>query len=461
MKNNFEQLIKKGKIALKKSGVKYGEIRIEEYTGSNISIVGKEVEDVKTSENLGGCCRALYSNGWGFVSFNDIDNVSSYYNESAEQSKCIKSKKIELLKIPVVKDYDIMKPADSPEKYNLSEKYKICKNYNDILKKNKKLQTSSVRYRDTIKKTLILTTEGSEIYSETAFCGIAVTAMARDGINIQSGYFTRGDYQGFEKNIIGLEEQCRIISDRAVRLLSAEPVKPGKYTIIIDPVLCGVFAHEAFGHLSEADFIYENQNMKRIMKIGRKFGINELNIIDDPTIPNLAGSYKYDSECVKSKKTYLIKNGILTGRLHSRETAFKLKEKTTGNCRAISFGFPPIVRMSNTYIDKGKYSFKDILEKTESGIYAKGSIGGMTNTEMFTFSSEEAFLIEEGKITKPLRDVILSGNVFETLKNIDMIGNDLKHNGGLGGCGKAGQSPLPVTDGGPHIRIKDVVIGGK
>ncbi len=461
VKKSFEKLIKTAKEFLKNSKGKYGEIRIEEYCGSNISIIGKEVEDVKSSENLGGCCRALYSNGWGFVSFNDINDTVKYFIEAEEQSKCIRSKKIELADAPVVKDSDIIKTADSPDKYNLSDKFDICAKYSSILKKNKKLQTSSVRYRDTIKKTLLLTSNGSEIYSETAFCGIACSAMARDGSNIQSGYFTQGDYQGFKKNILGLEDRCKIIGERAVRLLSAEPVKPGKYVIIIDPVLCGVFAHEAFGHLSEADFIYENPNMKKIMKLGRKFGGDNLNIIDDPTMPNLAGSYKYDSEGVKSKKTFLIKNGILTGRLHSRETASKLKEKTTGNSRAISFGFPPIVRMSNTYIDNGKNTFNEMIESAEYGIYAKGALGGMTNTEMFTFSSEEAFLIENGKITKPLRDVILSGNVFETLKNIDMIGDDLKHHGGLGGCGKGGQSPLPVTDGGPHIRIKDVIIGGK
>ncbi len=225
--------------------------------------------------------------------------------------------------------------------------------------------------------------------------------------------------------------------------------------------MSGVFAHEAFGHLSESDFLFENPNLKKIMKIGRRFGSEDLNIIDDPTLPNLAGSYMFDDECIPSTKTYLIKKGKLSGRLHSRETAAAMNEEPTGNARALNCGFQPIVRMSNTFIDNGKHSFNQMLENTDNGIYAKGSLGGMTNTEMFTFSSEEAFLIKNGKITLPLRDVILSGNVFETLKNIDMIGNDLKLHGGLGGCGKGGQSPLPVSDGGPHVRIKDVIIGGK
>jgi TldD protein len=260
---------------------------------------------------------------------------------------------------------------------------------------------------------------------------------------------------------MNLEDKCNEVCDLANRLLHAEPVKPGKYKVVIDQKLAGVFAHEAFGHLSESDFLYENDELKKVMKLGKKFGPDNLNIIDDPTIPNLAGSYDYDDEGVKTRKNYLIKNGKLTGRLHSRETAYKMEEEVTGNARSISYNYGPIVRMSNTYIDNGNTDFNDMIKEIDNGIYAKGALGGMTNTEMFTFSAEQGYIIKNGEIKKLIRDVILTGNVFTTLHNIQRIGNDLKLFGGLGGCGKAGQSPLPVNDGGPHLSIKDVVIGGK
>jgi TldD protein len=222
-----------------------------------------------------------------------------------------------------------------------------------------------------------------------------------------------------------------------------------------------VFVHEAFGHLSEADFIYEHDRLKEMMKLGRRFGGEQLSIVDDATMPGEAGSYRFDSEGVPAQKTYLLREGKLCGRLHSRETAALLGEAPTGNARAMGYGFDPIVRMSNTYLEPRDYPFERMLAETADGLYAKGFLGGQTDMEMFSFSSEEAFRIRAGKLAERVRDVVLTGNVFYTLEHIDAIGNDLKMYGGLGGCGKGGQSPLRVADGGPHIRIRDVVIGGQ
>jgi TldD protein len=165
---------------------------------------------------------------------------------------------------------------------------------------------------------------------------------------------------------------------------------------------------------------------------------------------------------VAAEKTYLIREGILTGRLHSRETAAKMKEKLSGNARAISYRFPPIVRMTNTYIEpatSGQTGLAEIIADIKEGIYVKNWYGGTTSMEMFTFSAGEAYMIRNGKIAETLRPVVLTGNVFSTLMNIDAIGSDLEMNEG-GGCGKAGQSPLPVSNGSPHIRIQHCLIGG-
>jgi TldD protein len=230
--------------------------------------------------------------------------------------------------------------------------------------------------------------------------------------------------------------------------------------VVLDPVLAGVFVHEAFGHLSEADFVYENDHLRRIMTLGKKFSSSELDIVDSAATPGLRGSYKYDDEGVPATKTYLIKEGRLVGRLHSRETAAKMKEKPTGNARAINYRYPPIVRMTNTYIEPGAASFEDIIGDIKEGVYAKNWYGGTTSMEMFTFSAGEAYMIRNGKLAEALRPVVLTGNVFTTLKNIDAIGNDLEMNQG-GGCGKGAQAPLPVSNGSPHIRIRHCLIGGK
>jgi len=267
---------------------------------------------------------------------------------------------------------------------------------------------------------------------------------------------SRGDFL----QIAHLHPQVREISRRAVELLSAPRVKGGEYTVVLDPVLAGVFVHEAFGHLSESDFVYENPGLQEIMVLGKRFGERILNIVDDAAIPGLRGSYKYDDEGVPARKNYLIREGILVGRLHSRETAGKMGEGLSGNARSASYRFPPIVRMSNTFIEPDTANLDDLLEGIEEGIYARNWHGGTTSMEMFTFSAGEAFMIRKGKIAEPIRPVVLTGNVFATLALIDGIARDLDMNQG-GGCGKGDQYPLPVSNGSPHIRIRKCLVGGR
>jgi TldD protein len=438
----------------------YIEIRIEEITKTRIDYVGKELEHISISEERGGCVRVLKNNAWGVVCFNNIDKLKEETHKAAKIAQLVESN-VKLVKATPVVDEHIIRWGKNPLEISLSEKKHVCEVYNNIvLNSNSKIQTSNIRYRDVAVKKYFANSEGTYILQDSVFCGISISAVARDGINIQQAHFSIGDFNGYNQ-VQELEKEAEQVAKRAVDLLSAEQITGGKYTVVIDPKLCGVFIHEAFGHLSEADFLYENPQLQELMQIGKRFGPEELSVIDYPCIPGEAGYYLYDDEGVKGQKTYLIKDGILSHRLHSRETASKMNETySTGNARAVDYTYEPLVRMSNTYLEPKEDKFEEMIASIPYGIYAKGALGGMTNCEMFTFSAEEAFLIKNGKITKLLRDVVLTGNVFETLANIEAIGDDLRFYGGLGGCGKAGQSPLPVATGGPHIKIRDVIIGG-
>ena len=453
----MEKLIKN---ALKSAKADHIEIRINEGRGTGVSYVGKELESIGESSMMGGCVRALVNGGWGFVAFNDIENLPRYVKMACEQATLVGNKDVSLAETGVINDVVKTQVDVDPADVSLIDKHDLCQKYNNIILSSNKVQTSSVRYVDSHSTLYFANLEGSFIVCKNIFCGVSVMAMAKDGMDVQQAYNSIGDLRGYSK-VENFEESCEEVTKRAVDLLSAKPVEAGKHTVIVDPKLCGVFTHEAFGHLSEADFIYENQKLREIMKLGKRFGSDELSIVDDGTLVGEAGYNKYDSEGTPTQKTYLIKDGILTNRLHSRETAAKMNEKPTGNARAISYGSEPIVRMTNTYMESRDQTFEDMLAGVDDGIYAKGSLGGQTNTEMFTFSAEEAYKIKDGKICEQVRDVVLTGNVFETLMNIDAIGNDRVLFGGLGGCGKGGQSPLRVSDGGPHIRIKDVTIGGR
>jgi TldD protein len=342
---------------------------------------------------------------------------------------------------------------------SLAEKKQMLDEYNEIIWRQPEIQTSTVGYSDSRKKTIFLSSLGSHIEQERADIMLRIAAVAvRDGDVQQVGLSvgSRGDITPFQQ----LHQEVEHLSHHAVALLSAPKARSGEYTVVLDPVLAGVFVHEAFGHLSESDFVYENDRMRELMTLGKQFGSRELNIVDTATLPGLRGSYKYDDEGVPATKTYLIREGKLVGRLHSRETAAKMKEAPTANARAISYRFPPIVRMSNTYIEPGAVSFEDMVSDIKEGIYAKNWYGGTTSMEMFTFSAGEAYMIRNGKIAEALRPVVLTGNVFDTLKNIDAIGDDLDMNQG-GGCGKGGQAPLPVANGSPHIRLRRCLVGGR
>ncbi|RKY57679.1 MAG: hypothetical protein DRP94_08295, partial [Candidatus Latescibacterota bacterium] len=157
-------------------------------------------------------------------------------------------------------------------------------------------------------------------------------------------------------------------------------------------------------------------------------------------------------------KTYLLKEGVLVGRLHNRETSAKMGEPLTGNARAQGYSSEPIVRMTNTYIEPGKVPFEDMLSGIKLGVYAVDMVGGQTMMEMFTFSAGWGYMIRDGRIEELVRDVVLTGNLFETLKNIEAVGDDLRWDHGH--CGKGGQT-APVSTGSPHIRIRNVVVGGR
>ena len=449
------------KRALESASADYAEIRVHRGRGTHVAYVGRELEGIGESTSIGGCVRALVNGGWGFTCFNDLDQLPRYVAMACEQAKMVGGGDAALAPAQPRVDRVAAEPEEDPAGISLAEKEALCRRYNDrILGGSKKIQSSSVCHSDSRAERHFANTEGACLVQETVFCGASLFAIARDNGNVQYGRHSVGDLRGYQI-VRDLDEKCDETVKQAVDLLSAKPVDAGRYTVIMDPRLCGVFIHEAFGHLSEADFLYENPRLLEIMKPGRRFGRDFLTIVDDGTMPGEAGTIFYDSEGTPASRTELIRDGVLTSRLHSRETAAKMNEALTGNARAISYAHAPIVRMTNTYMEPRDHSFEEMLAETDDGLYAIGFLGGQTDMEMFTFSAEYACRIRGGKLAEKVRDVVLTGNVFQTLQDIDMIGNDLTIHGGLGGCGKGGQSPLRVGDGGPHARVRNVVVGGK
>lgn len=285
-------------------------------------------------------------------------------------------------------------------------------------------------------------------------CGFSVMAVAsRSGI-VQMGYERDHTISGL--NIRHRQDLAKTAATRAGELLIAKPSKGGIMKAVLDPELAGVFAHEAVGHASEGDLIKEGSSILK-GKMNEQIGSPLLTIVDDPSLPEF-GFCPVDDEGSETKRTEIIKKGMLMSYLHSKETLASIGHGDAGHCRGMP-GVEPIVRMSNTFIENGDASYDEIIEECKSGILLKGSRGGQVDPGrgMFQFNAEYGYIIENGELTSMVRDVSLSGEILQTLHMISLVGTDLALHPGY--CGKGGQT-VPVTDGSPHLLLNNAVVGG-
>jgi len=449
--------------ALAVADADYCEIRLEETHQTSIVYRGRNLDDIAQSLRYGGNVRALKDGGWGFVSFNSLENLERHVKTACEQAALIgavKQERSQLAALPAAEQEVALSTKVHPKDVPLADKVALFGSYNDlILSYHPAISSSLVRYFDRSIKLYFANSEGTYVAQEKVDIGCGLRAIATSGsTTVQEGVSTgsSNDYSC----VLGQEAELRKACQLAVDLLAAPTVTGGEYTVILDPRMAGLFVHEAFGHLSEADSIMENEELRKIMTLGRRFGKEILDIYDTGIAEGNRGAAPFDDEGVRTEKTYLIKEGVLVGRLHSRESAAKMGERLTGSARALDYRFPPIVRMRTTCIGPGTTTFADMIRDIELGVYAVGGYGGETNGEMFTFTAGHGYMIRQGKVAELVKDVTLTGNVFTTLANIDKVGDDYFFDNNAGGCGKGSQSPLPTSEGSPHIRVQKVVIGG-
>jgi TldD protein len=291
---------------------------------------------------------------------------------------------------------------------------------------------------------------------------IAQTFMKDDQGGLQVAMDMRGAYAG--RDFFAGENSFETIVDRSVekakKLLEAVASPRGVFPVVLGPGMNGVLFHESCGHGMEADLVFKGSNFKG--QIGKATAAKGVTLIDDGTIPQYPGSYAFDDEGIPSEKTVLIEDGIQKNYLCDRVWGKKLDLRSTGNGRRQSFRYPPIPRMRNTYIDKGTVPPEEIITATKKGIYV-GDVSGGGQVDVITgnfmMGVGEGYLIEDGKITRPIKGATLSGMGIQALKTIDMVGSDLKLFPGAGRCGKI--QSAPVGFGMPTIRVRGILVGGK
>lgn len=454
MKEELQRLVK-----LPTRG-EYLEIRLERKSFTFIRLQNGLLEKVRQGTEEGGYVRVFNPRtGWWFTTFSGWENLKERVEEALHSSSLLPRSDGGVVGGEPVHDTITVSVRDDFRFKLLKDKVDLLFYYAHILKEMSPLLVSfTVEYKDEWREIYIANSDGSVISVEDPDVSLKFVAVAKNGDTIemyQNGVAEKG---GFEV-VQGQEELARRVAQRALDLLEAPPFGGGMCDVILDPVLAGVFIHEAFGHLSEADFLSRNERLQQMMVVGKEIASPILNVFDDGSILGLRGSCKYDDEGVQTQRTYLIKDGLLVGRLHSRETAYLMQEKPTGNARTVSYRFAPIVRMSNTAIEEGKTEREDLFRDVDHGLYAVEYIGGNTALELFTFSAAYGYRIEKGKRGEMVKDVVLSGNLFRTLKSVDAVASDFCWTQ-IGGCGKGAQAGLPTPTGSPHVRLREVLVGG-
>lgn len=453
----FEQLRK----ILSGFSADYADLRYEVKRETKIAFNRSELTLMTANAMDGYVLRVLKGGGLATIAFTKPEDAGRAVATAVENAELIGKRAKEPVRfVPTAKVKATCLPEldRDPRQVTIDEKLELTRHYNDIPLATGKVASTETAYEEVVREKYFASSEGSEVREDLALNRINGTIITQDGTLTQRVRFGFGGTDGFGR-VKDREDRVRELTGVALDLLKAKPVAAGTYRVVLNPRLAGVFTHEAFGHFSEADIIEDSPTMREKMKLGARLGTDILNIKDDPTRPHQLGYYVYDDEGVAARPTQLMKNGVLTGRLHSRRTAASYSEPLSGHSIAEDFRYAPIIRMGCIFIEPDGLGLNDLLAKLGDGLYLLNPMGGQTSGENFTFAASWGFEVKGGKPAGMIRDINITGNLYQTLMNIKAVGNDLEL-GEIGGCGK-GQLNIRSCYGAPHILVDSVVIGGR
>ncbi|MEI0795471.1 TldD/PmbA family protein [Brachyspira pilosicoli] len=443
-----------------KNGGEYADLFFEDTKINNISYLDKKVDDMSLGNNYGVGLRVIVDKKTIYLYSNDTTN-DSLINLARSVSSIIKNKK------HIVKDFIKSKEKDNhpvhinPFDVNFDEKIETLAYLDKTARKvSDKIKQVSARYMEKERNILVCTSNGILKEDSQTYIRLVMMSMASDGTNTQTSSRTKGALDGFQViRDINLENMAIETANSAIKMLDSEYPKSGKYPVVIDNAFGGVIFHEACGHALEATSVADNASVF-CNKLGEKIASDVVTAIDDGTIKNAWGSYNIDDEGNDAQRTVLIENGILKSYLVDELGSIKMNQKVTGSARRESYKYAPTSRMRNTFIDKGNSTFEELISGIEYGLYAKKMGGGSVDpaTTDYNFAVSEGYLIENGKITKPVRGATLIGRGDETLMNIEAVSSNLELADGI--CGSISGS-VPTTVGQPAIRVKELTVGGR
>ncbi len=450
------KIIKK---ALSKGG-DYADLFVEHKHHVSIQLEDNRIEKVISGLDAGLGIRVILGTRSAYAYSNDFSE-DSLLNLAGIVSKAAEGRKDLIINFKKVRPRVDFLIKFNPRDVEIKRKTLLVENANKAAREiSQKVRQVSVNYRDSIQSVYIATSEGTITNDERIHTVALIQVVAAEGDVLQTGYEPIGGLIGFELfEEFSVEEIAANVAKKAVAMLSARNISGGRMPVVISSDAGGTMIHEAIGHGLEADLAQQGLSVYS-NKLGQQIASPLITVIDDSTLPNKRGSFRFDDEGVPSQKTVLVEEGILKGYMYDRLTAMKDKAVSTGNGRRESYECRPIPRMTNTYISSGKSETHDIIKSVNKGLFVKKMGGGQVNTVTgeFVFEVLEGYIIQKGQIGEPIRGATLIGNGPDVLKSIDMVGNDIGFS--LGTCGKDAQG-IPVADAMPTVRIPEIVVGGK
>lgn len=445
-----------------RTGADFAEVFASDWRGTGVGLDDGKIEQLSTGRNRGAGIRVIAGETTGFAHTADLSEAglmaaARVAAEAARQG----GGGIKVVALTTQASRIVSPIKIDPSTIGKAAKVDLLRRVDDAARSAGGAITQvSAGYSDGRTRIVIANSDGLVAHDERVRTLLRVSAVANGDAGMQTGFDSLGHTMGFELfDKVQVEDVARAAASRALTKLKARPAPSGSLPVVIKAGSGGVLFHEACGHGLEADLVAKGASVYR-GKVGELVASPLVTLVDDGTMTHEWGAIAIDDEGHPSQYNVLIENGILTDYMWDYLRARKEGRPQSGNGRRQSYKDLPMVRMTNTYVLNGEENPADIIKDTANGVYVAHLGGGSVNTATgdFVFGMTEAYLIENGEITEPLREGNLIGNGPQVLRDIDRLGNDFAM-GNPGTCGKDGQG-VPVGDGQPTLRVKSMTIGG-
>ncbi|HEX4383608.1 MAG TPA: TldD/PmbA family protein [Myxococcales bacterium] len=456
-------LVEKLIAAAMSRGAEFAEVYVERSSSTNVTLDEGQIKTAQAGSVTGVGVRAIRGAQVGYAHSDDLDEPTLL--RTAQTAALIadgnnETAPVNLARKPLPTYYQVRTPLSE---VGIAGKIALLKEADAAARAyDKRIKQVTGGYADTTREILVANTLGHLAEDRQDLCRLGVQCVAfGKGNERRTGYFGGGgrvDFRFFED--FSPTHVAREAARQAIATLGAVAAPSGPTTVVLAPGWSGILLHEAVGHGLEADYIRKGTSLFA-GKLGEKVASELVTVIDDGTVAGGRGSINVDDEGNQGERKVLIENGVLKGYLYDHLNARLTGKRSTGSGRRQSFRNPPLPRMTNTYLAPGNQTPEEILKGVNKGLYCRQFGGGQVDIANgnFVFEISEAYLIEDGEITRPVKGAMLIGVGPEALKKVSAVGNDPALDPGLGVCGKSGQM-VPVGVGLPTLRIDELTVGG-